>query len=319
MKTKFLLKTIHLWILVIIVLLSACQKETSELPSLGLVPTQDTTTTMVSSEEGTIDTTGSPVLMPRAGLNVDKIIDSTGYKYHFQNWIPVGWKKSTSYTNTGKCGYPVYIGSKTLTTASTNLCGIMSFLIALTHVVHDGTVAMPYTNIEKGIRVVRCAKRYQEFDPSYTLGGYTTLQKIGQMANGTSALKGEFSHWKYCDEKIWTASQFSYQSDNSAGRDSTKAFIRKHILLDRPVVALISINTSKKNADETGYISTSGGTGHMVTIVGLKENDATGEYKVYFRDPLANNSKLFSANYTTFLNSMVDFPAGYNALAIWGQ
>ncbi|MBK7233179.1 MAG: hypothetical protein IPH93_13200 [Saprospiraceae bacterium] len=108
-------------------------------------------------------------------------------------------------------------------------------------------------------------------------------------------------------------------SDNSIGRDSTKAFIRKHILLDRPVVAVISINISKKNADETGYISTSGGTGHMVTIVGLKENDATGEYKVYFRDPLANNPKLFIANYTTFLDSMVDFPAGYNALAIWGQ
>ncbi len=318
MKTKFLLKTIHTWIICIIVLLSACQKETSESPLEGLVPVHDTTT-MVASEEVAWDTAGGLVMQPRAGLNVNYTIDMTGYKYVDQ-WITMTqWLDTTKYNTNGYCNYPKYIGTLATKTGGTNMCGPSSFLICLSLVGHDWKVAVPSTDLGKAKRLCEFMKRYQLFQSGYKLGDVTYISNLRDMANGTSTKKGEFTDWGNCNQMKLTATELNVQPKTNTGRTLMKSFIRSHILNDHPVITIISIDPSKKNADNTSYIKTSGGTGHLVVVVGIIEDDANGIYKVRFKDPYARNSKTYVVDYTLFLNSMIAKTTYYNALAFAGQ
>ncbi|MBV6474511.1 MAG: hypothetical protein JPMHGGIA_02835 [Saprospiraceae bacterium] len=308
---------LKLLILIIIVLLSACQKETSESPLEGLIPVGDTTT-LVSTPIDTIDLTGNPVLEPRVSGTWN--IDLTGFRYVNQWNTMLEWKKATKYNTSGYCNYPKYIGVLQILTGGTNMCGPASFLMALSLVVHDWKIAVPSTDLGKAKRLSEFMKRYQLFHSGYVLGAVTYIAYLRDMANGTSSKKGEFTDWGNCDQKQSNAAELNAQPKTSSGRTAMKTFIRTNMQKNYPVIAIITIDPSKKDAYDPGYIrTTSGWTGHMVTVVGVTEDDINGIYQVRFKDPYAKNSKTYVCDYNIFLNSMIASTSYYNALAIKGQ
>ncbi len=316
MKTQIFTKAIHTWIICIIVLLSACQKETSESPLEGLVPTHDTTT-LVSPPLDTLDLTGNPVLTPRVSGTWN--IDLTGFRYVYQKNVMQQYNLDSKYSNSGYCGYPKYVGTQVEALLGNKLCGLASFLMAMSLVPHDTRVTIPTTNFDKAIRLCELMKRYKLFDPYYLLGGYTAIATLATLANGKTGVKGEFTNWGNCSEIKRTATELNTQPKTNSGRSLMKSFIRTHIQNDHPVMVIISIDGSKKDAYESGYIKTSGGTGHMVVITGVTEDDLNGIYKVRFKDPYTNSSQTYQVDYTLFLNSMIAYTTYYNALAFVGQ
>lgn len=296
-----------------ILVLSSCHDDFMEMSETK--PVQDSTGVSEAELSGSVY--DPYAVTPRVNGIWD--IDLTGFQYVWQSRVPVQWNQRSKYTMTGICGYPQYVGSTSTTTQSTNLCGPTSLLMALSLVPHSTTVAVPSTNTAKAKRLAEFARRYMLFDGSYYFGGYTAIANLQQLANGTSSKKGEFTNWSSCSSyQNSSASTLSSQPNTPAGRTAIKEFIRTQLQLDRPVIAIVTINPSVPNADYANYFASSGGIGHMVVITGVTEQDGSNYYRVRFKDPLSNNSKTYEVNYTTFLNSMVVYTTNYNALAVKG-
>lgn len=303
----------------LILVMSACSPESDTAFGVGTEPLSPDTTTSVSEMERSGSVIDPNTAFPRTVVNGTWNIDLTGFQYVWQSKVPSQWNQTSKYSLTGTCGYPQYTGSTTTTTQSTNLCGPSSLLMALSLVPHSSTVAVPATSSAKPKRLAEFARRYMIFDGSYSFGGYTAIAKLRDLANGLSGKKGEFTNWSSCSSYQNTgASILSSQPNSSTGRTAIKSFIRSQIQLDRPVIAIVTINPSVPNADYANYFATSGGIGHMVVITGVTEQDNNNYYRVRFKDPLSNNAKTYEVNYTTFLNSMVVYTSNYNALAIKG-
>lgn len=282
--------------------------------------TKDHTDDVISPSSLTMGTLeSSNALAAAATVNGSWDVSLATFKYVYQSKTLKDWKTSSLYKTTGPCGYPRYTGATTLSTTSTNLCGPASLLMGLSIVRHDATVAVPTDETAVAKRLVEFAKRYQSVDGSYSLGGYTGIAQLARLANGTSSIKGEFTNWTKCTEKQYTGTELYSVARTTTGRTLMKDFIRTHIKMGRPVLALITVQGSYKNADNVSYISTSGGIGHMVLITGVTEYDAKNTYRVRFKDPLAGNSKTYEVEYGRFLNSMITSASNYNALAIAGR
>ncbi|MBP6256275.1 hypothetical protein KA405_00730 [Patescibacteria group bacterium] len=300
----------------VIMVMSACSPESDTALGVGPEPLSPDTTTVSELElSGTV--IDPYTAFPRVSGTWN--IDLTGFQYVWQSNVPIQWNQTSKYTLTGFCGYPKYTGSTSTTTQSTNLCGPSSLLMALSLVPHSSAVAIPATSSAKPKRLAEFARRYMIFDGSYVFGGYTAIAKLRDLANGLSGKKGEFTNWSSCSSyQNSTASTLSSQPNSPAGRTAIKEFIRSQIQLDRPVIAIVTINPSVPNADYANYFAPSGGIGHMVLITGVTERDESNYYRVRFKDPLSNNSKTYEVNYTTFLNSMVVYTTNYNTLAVKG-
>lgn len=261
---------------------------------------------------------GTMVAADRAYVNLN--INMSGFRYVYQNRVPINWLTLSKYSTGGYCNSPRYIGSYSAEiTGNSNLCGLASFLMGLSLVPHDTRVTVPTTDIDKCVRLAELARRYKNFDPNYTLGGYSSISYIKQLANGTSSKKGEFTNWGNCNEFTKVATELKSTAKNNTGRTQIKDFIRNYLSNDRPVVAIIAIKAQYGSADNINYIAESGGVGHYVVITGVTEDDANGIYKVRFKDPWPNNSKTYEVSYTRFLNSMVSYTSYYNALGIIGM
>lgn len=301
----------------VLVVISSCTKETPV--GLDTSLSSDLSTASEESYEPSDDTTSTTLT-----LRIDGSwnISLSGFQYVYQNRVPSQWTNLSKYTMTGPCTYPVYTGSTSTIVTSTNLCGAASTLMGLSLVPHSSQVAVPSTTTAKAVRLAVFARRYKLFYPTYNFGGYTAIDGWRTVCNGTSSKKGEFTNWNSCSSmQNSTGSTLSSQPPTSAGRTAIKNFIRSQIQLDRPVMALVTINPSVPNADYAGYFVASGGVGHMVLIVGVTEQDSNNYYRVRFKDPLSNDPKTYEVNYTTFLNSMIAYPTNYNALAfkgLWG-
>ncbi len=308
----FFKNAIRVWIICIIVLLSSCVKETSVSPILDRAPANDTIST-VASEEGTIDTTGSPVLTTRVSVNYN--LNLSKFRYVWQDGVMEQWNYTSKFGNTGKCGYPVYEGTMKVKYVFNNTCGLACAIMGVQITPHDSYVSLPDYTTAIALRFSEFIMRYKLYNPSYSFGAEIFLKSIGLFLNGTSTFKSEFSNWNVCSEKSKSgATIFS----GISSRADTKTFIRTQLQLGRPIIALISIKSKYGSADNANYIATSGGGGHMVLIVGLTEDDINGIYQIRFKDPYTNNPKTYVANYTRFLDSMIDAPTNYNALAIKG-
>lgn len=310
---KFFTNVIPMWIMVIMVLLSACQKEASESPLEGLVPTCDTTT-IAASEEVAWDTTEHQLLMPRVSVNIN--LNLSKFRYVWQDRVMEQWNYTSKFSNTGKCGYPVYKGTMKVKYEFNNTCGLACAIMGVQITPHDSYVNLPDYTTAIALRFSEFIMRYKLYNSGYDFGDEIYLNSIGAFLNGSSSFKSEFSNWNVCSEKSKSgATIFS----GTSSRANTKNFIRTQLQLGRPIIALISIKSKYGSADDVNYIATSGGGGHMVLIVGLTEDDINGIYQIRFKDPYTNNPKTYIANYTRFLDSMIDAPTNYNALAIKGQ
>jgi len=277
-----------------------CQKESTDPHAQPYIDPVDTTVT-----ERTNGTWNVPL---------------TNFRYVWQNRRPTGWANSANYNANGPCGYPMYAGNYVFTEGgNTNLCGIASYMMGAHLVSHPAQMDVPYANSDRAIRLVEAACRYKAFDPYYTFGGYTYLNKIGIMGCGTTNpnKKGDFTNWSNCSQYYFPGTTWG----GTTNRDVAKNFILSYIAAGKPCEALIKVNTSYGDANNPNYIVTgSGGAGHMVLITGLTINDNQGIYKIRFKDPWPNNSQTYEVSYTKFLDSMLAASSGgvYNVLGING-
>ncbi len=244
----------------------------------------------------------------------------TYFRYVWQNRRPSGWMQVSNYNTNGPCGYPEYIGNYVFTEGgNTNLCGIASYLMGAHLVSHPAQMDVPYGTNDRAIRLVEAARRYKVFDPAYDFGEYTYLNTIGIMSRGTTNpnKKGDFTNWSNCGQYYFPGTSWG----GTSNRETAKSFIQSAISSGKPCVALIKVNTAYGNANNPGYVVSSGsGAGHMVLITGLTINTAQGIFKIRFKDPWPNSTQTFEINYNLFLDSMVAASSNgvYNVLRING-
>ena len=84
-----------------------------------------------------------------------------------------------------------------------------------------------------------------------------------------------------------------YGSDE--GRTTVKEELRSWIAMGKPVIVLVSVSGDQ--------LTTTGGIGHFVVLVGLKLTDIGVGSKAYYIDPMDSTPQIHEVDYTLLLNS----------------
>ncbi len=293
------MKQIITALLFLILLGTACTKQTTlpwDSPALTTSPTTSTSSTTEpgTSQSGTRDNikTSSPMA-----------IATTGGAVCSYTPIPGTWHINTSYSNQYIHFYqinakPEFPGNV--------LCGPTSYMLAA--------------------HMICAAKNHPYPSSKAKLGAiYNVLSNANKFDNSLGMYMSDLDWFNtnYDDPVVKTNIR------RTSDRNNMKEFLEYHIKSGFPVIVTVDIfgmqGASWPNdvamTDQAGtqyYISKYGPVGHFILLTGIKVN-ADGSGTLWYKDPLSSTGATRSASYTRILDAMKSNgnPNYYDAIAVY--